>query len=55
MISPREVIIPNQYIIVFKDSAFTQPNTQGVQAQSVSTGESVRQMAERLMGEAEQN
>nr|VFK66071.1 MAG: Peptidase inhibitor I9 [Candidatus Kentron sp. UNK]VFK69380.1 MAG: Peptidase inhibitor I9 [Candidatus Kentron sp. UNK] len=55
-ISDDTVIVPNQYIIVFKDSAFTQPDaSSGMQAQSVGTGESVRQMAERLMGGAEQN
>nr|VFK34669.1 MAG: Peptidase inhibitor I9 [Candidatus Kentron sp. MB]VFK76824.1 MAG: Peptidase inhibitor I9 [Candidatus Kentron sp. MB] len=55
-ISDDTVIIPNRYIIVFKDSAFTQPAaSSGIQTQSVSTGESVRQMAERLMGGARQN
>ena len=55
-ISDDTVIVPNQYIIVFKDSAFTQPDaSSGMQAQSVGTGESVRQMAERLMGGVEQN
>ena len=55
-ISDDTVIIPNRYIIVFKDSAFTQPDaSSGRQTQSVSTGESVRQMAERLMSGARQN
>ncbi len=54
-ISEDTVIIPNQYIVVFKDSAFSQPAASGIQSQSLATGESVRRFAERLMNEVDQN
>nr|VFK31221.1 MAG: Peptidase inhibitor I9 [Candidatus Kentron sp. LPFa] len=54
-ISDDTVIIPNRYIVVFKDSAFSQPATSGIQAQSLATGESVRQLAERFMNQVDQN
>nr|VFJ60286.1 MAG: Peptidase inhibitor I9 [Candidatus Kentron sp. FM]VFJ72148.1 MAG: Peptidase inhibitor I9 [Candidatus Kentron sp. FM]VFK12208.1 MAG: Peptidase inhibitor I9 [Candidatus Kentron sp. FM] len=47
-------IVQNQYIIVFKNDAF-ESDTSGVGAQSVDAGESVRQLAERLIDEADQN
>ena len=54
-ISEDTVIIPNQYIVVFKDSAFSQPAASDIQSQSLATGESVRRLAERLMNEVYQN
>nr|VFK78092.1 MAG: Peptidase inhibitor I9 [Candidatus Kentron sp. SD] len=54
-ISADTVIIPNRYIVVFKDSAFNQPATSGIQARSLATGESTRQLAERLMNRVDQN
>nr|VFK37915.1 MAG: Peptidase inhibitor I9 [Candidatus Kentron sp. SD]VFK42560.1 MAG: Peptidase inhibitor I9 [Candidatus Kentron sp. SD]VFK77846.1 MAG: Peptidase inhibitor I9 [Candidatus Kentron sp. SD] len=54
-ISDDTVIIPNRYIVVFKDSAFSQPATSGIQARSLATGESTRQLAERLMNRVDQN
>nr|VFK13337.1 MAG: Peptidase inhibitor I9 [Candidatus Kentron sp. LPFa] len=55
-ISDDTVIIPNRYIVVFKDSAFRQQQgASGTRAQSLATGESARQLAERLMNQVDQN
>ena len=47
--------IPNRYIVVFKESVFSQPDTSGIQAQSLDTGESVPQLVKRLMNEVDQH
>ena len=55
MISDNVEVVPNQYIVLFKNDTFLQSNTLEMQKRSAMTGESVRQMAERLITEVKRN